>query len=64
LSKLFSKGFVVIGETRNFVNPNEYADKFASQINKLLSAKVIPKNITIECHSKVGLIAMISSCII
>jgi len=64
LSELFSKGFVVIGETRNFVNPNEYADKVASQVNKLLSAGVIPKNITIAGHSKGGLIAMISSSII
>jgi len=32
LSELSRKGFVVIGETRNFVNPNEYADKVASQL--------------------------------
>jgi len=64
LSELFSKGFVVIGETRNSVNLNEYADKVASQVNKLLSAGVSPKNITIAGHSKGGLIAMISSSII
>jgi len=43
LSELSSKGFVVIGETRNFVNPNEHADKVASQVNRPLSAGVIPK---------------------
>jgi len=64
LSELFSKGFVVIGEIKNFVNPNEYADNFASQVNNLLSAGEIPKNITIAGHPKGGLIAMISSIII
>jgi len=29
LSKLSSKGFVVIGKTRNFVNPYKYANKVA-----------------------------------
>jgi len=29
LSELSSKGFVVIRETRNFVNSNKYADKVA-----------------------------------
>jgi len=56
LRELFSKGFVVIRETKNFANSYEYADKVVSQFNKILSAGVIPKNITSASHSKGGLI--------
>jgi len=64
LNVLSSKGLVVIGKTKNFVNSNKYADKVASQVNKLQSARVIPKNIIIAGHSKGVLLAIISSSII
>ena len=56
LSELSSKGFVVIGETKNFAIFYKYADKVVSQFNRILFAGVILKNRTSASHSKDGLI--------
>lgn len=60
IAKSFSdKGYVVITEIRKRdTNIDDYANKVANQIKKLISAGVNPSNISVVGHSKGGLIAL------
>ena len=59
LTELAKRGFVVIGEERNRVRNDVYAEKVAGQVKKLLAASVPAKNITVAGHSKGGMITML-----
>ena len=59
LRELADRGFVVIGEERSRVKNEEYAEKIAGQVRKLLDAGVPARNITVGGHSKGGMITML-----
>ena len=59
LRELADRGFVVIGEERSRVKNEEYAEKIAGQVRKLLAAGVPARNITVGGHSKGGMITML-----
>lgn len=59
LKELANRGFIVIGEERNSVSIEVYAEKVARQVKKLLAAGVPAKNITVAGHSKGGMITMV-----
>ena len=57
LEELAREGFVVISEAREKgTQVKVYADKIASQIEKLLAGRVLPENITLVGASKGGVI--------
>lgn len=58
LKELARRGFAVIGEERSRVRRDQYVDKVAGQVRKLLAAGVPAKNITVAGHSRGGMIAM------
>lgn len=49
---------IVISEVRDDTDPNEYADKLKTQVEKLLQAGVPKRNITISGFSKGAIIAL------
>ena len=59
LNELAKRGFIVIGEERNRVKNDVYAEKVAGQVRKLLAVGVPAKNITVAGHSKGGMITML-----
>jgi pimeloyl-ACP methyl ester carboxylesterase len=62
VSALADKGFAVISEARlQWVEPEEYAEKVAGQVRRLIEMGVPAENVTVVGHSKGGKITLIAA---
>jgi len=58
IDEIASGSLIVISEVRGDTDPNHYADKLKTQVDKLLAGGVAEKNITISGFSKGAIIAL------
>jgi len=58
IDEIANGSLIVISEVRGDTDPNQYADKLKTQVDKLLAGGVAEKNITISGFSKGAIIAL------